>query len=387
MARRAALIKIKAKSQKKSKTEQWLVNRKYCGDEPTFTSKILDRGKHNHCFSWYSYMCDRREAHEYLIEYLKNVGRDTEANQVKNIPDKWLPTTICWTARMWSRGAVLPESSREFFEKRLKETLTRDYNKSDKMEVESSEELIVKRVDKTVYDRMSVLLEALICEIEEKIDEFITTWKPGFMMYDWLQSKQVPGVQAKRMFDFFNPQLLEIEDYFEGRLSEGYEGYSKDELKKLFGFYVMIVEDLEKYSNNSKKVRKPRAKKPITAEKKLKDFKYQKFDNVKKIQSIQPENIFGSSELWVFSTKYNQLTVFRTTDPSGLDVYRTSIRNFDPITSHTKKLKSKDVDNILREVQNAGKVSLRNILKNARGSDQKLQERINENTILVRVVK
>jgi hypothetical protein len=149
----------------------------------------------------------------------------------------------------------------------------------------------------------------------------------------------------------------------------------------------MIVEDLEKYSNNSKKVRKPRAKKPITAEKKLKDFKYQKFDNVKKIQSIQPENIFGSSELWVFSTKYNQLTVFRTTDPSGLDVYRTSIRNFDPITSHTKKLKSKDVDNILREVQNAGKVSLRNILKNARGSDQKLQERINENTILVRVVK
>lgn len=378
------MIKIKAKAQKKSKTEQYLINRKYCGEEPTFTSRALTQTQHTEALKWYNYMCDSREAREYLTTYLKNSGRDKDAKRIKDVPDKWLPTTACWLARMWTRGAQLPESSREFFESRLSDTLNRDYSKSDKMEAEDAPVVAVK---KTIQDRSSVHLERYICEIEEIIDSFITTWEPGFNMYEWLQGREVPGVQAKRMFDFFNPQLLEIEDYVEKRLTEGYEGYTKIELKKLFGFYVMIVEDLEQYTNNSKKVRKPRTKKPMTAEKKLKDFKHQQFDNTNKIQSIQPEKILGASELWIFSTKYNQLTVFRTNDPSGLDVHRTSITNFDPIQSQTKKLRAKDVPVVLKSVQDSGKVGLRTLLKSARGSDQKLQERMNENTILVRVIK
>jgi hypothetical protein len=333
-------------------------------------------------------MCDTREAREYLVEYLKNSARDSEAKRVKDVPDRWLPTTVCWLARMWSRGAVLPESSREFFENRLQETLSRDYSKSDKMEAESPEESKPK-IERTVQDRMSVLLDGLICEIEEQIDKFIFDFTPGFKMYDWLQGREIPSVQAKRMHDYFNPQLLEIEEAYEGNkeIMEGYKGYTKEQFKKLFGFFVMIVEDIELYLSNSKKERKPRAKKPMTAEKKLKDFKHLEFDNSRKIQSIQPIRILGASELWTFNTKYNQLTVFRSSDPSGLDVHRTAITRFDESQSSTKKLRAKDVDSILKEVTDGGKVSLRSVMKNARGSDQKIQERMNENTLLLRVVK
>jgi hypothetical protein len=331
-------------------------------------------------------MCDVKEAREYLTEFLKNSARFKEAARLKDVPDRWLPTTVCWIARMWSRGAKLPDSSSDYFENKLKETFARDYSKSDKMEAESVEgEAPRPKVEKSVQDRMATILDSHICEIEEKIDEFITSWKTGFEMYPWLQGKQLPSVQAKRMHDKYNPELLEIENAFNGD-KEGYDGYTKAELKKLYGFYVMIVEDLDQYMNNSKKERKPRAKKPITAEKKLKDFKYQQFDNVNKIQSAQPVRILGASELWTFNTKYNQLTVFRSTDPAGLDVHRTAITNFDPSSSHTKKLRAKDVESVLKELQSAGKVTLRTLLKNARGSDQKLQERMNENTVLVRVV-
>lgn len=396
MARRPALIKLKQKATKKSKAEQYIINRKYCGDEPTFTSKPVSSSRYSECLSWYNYMCEPREAREYLTTYLKNSARFTEAKKFKSVPDKWVHPTVCWIARMLSRGAKLQETSSEFFESRLKDMLDRDYSKSDKMEASTPEGAApVKKVEKSIQDRMATILDGLISEIEEKIDEFVSSWEPNFEMYTWLQGNEVPAVQARRIHDYYNPQLLEIEEAYNGivkknkiddQLKEGYETYGKDKLTKLYGFFVMIVEDLEQYINNSKKERKPRAKKPMSAEKKLKNFKYLEFDNTNKIQSVQPIRIFGASELWAFNTKYNQLTVFRSTSPNGLDVHRTSIINFDPSTSQTKKLRAKDVDAVLKELQSAGKVALRSIMKNARGSDQKLQERMNENTVLVRVV-
>lgn len=388
MARRPSLIKLKAKNQKKSKTEQYLVNRKYLGDEPVYTSKPIEHKKLFSIYSWYNYMCDIKEAKEYLLTYLKNVGRDQEAKAISDVPDKWIPTTAAWIARMRTQGAVLPESSKTFFEDRLLITLARDYSKKNEAE-DSSEEDAPKAVAKplTVQDRMKQQLEVLICELEEQIDDFTTKWQPGFMMYTWLQANEVPAVQAKRIHEFYNPQLLEIEDYVEGRLDEGYDGYSKDHLKKLFGFYVMIVEDIEQYLDNSKKVRKTRVAKPISMDKKLKDFKHLDFDNIRKIQSVQPQRIIGASELWTFNTKYNQLTVFKIAEQTnGLDVHRTAITGFDETQSLTKKLKAKDIESVLKEVQSCGKVALRNLMKTTRGSDQKLQIRMNENTILLRVV-
>jgi hypothetical protein len=340
-------------------------------------------------------MCDYKEGKEYLHTYLKNTGRDSDLKKLRNVPDNWLKgaSTICWQARMWSRGAVLPESAKKFFEDRLKTLLNRDYSKSDKIGAEEEETKPKEKV--VVPDKNATILDNLLCEIEENVDEFITTWKTNFNMYTWLQVNEVQSGMVKRMIEVYNPQLLEIEEAFNGivnkekideQLKEGYSSYTKDQLKKLYGFYVMIVEDLEQYVNNSKKERKPRAKKPITAEKKLKDFKYLQFDSMNKIQSVQPVRILGAVELWTFNVKYNQLSVFRTTDPAGLDVHRTAITNYDPVTSHTKKLRAKDVETVLKDLQGAGKVTLRTFLKNVRGSDQKLQERMNENTVLIRVV-
>jgi hypothetical protein len=352
--------------------------------------------------AWYNYMCDAKEAREYLQTYLKNSGRDEELKKLRSVPDKWYNITICWNARIMSRGGNLPQSSREFFEDRLKHMLERDYSKAGKMEGPSDEEApaVRPKVERTIQEKMKIILNDQICEIEEQIDVFGDNLKnesyvTPFKMYEWLQGKEVSSINAKRMHDFYNPQLEEIEEAYEGivnkgecdeQLTEGYSGYTKKQLTKLFGFYVMLVEDLEQYMSNNKKERKVRTKKPITAEKKLKDFKHMSFDNVRKIQSIQPVRILGASELWTFNTKYNQLTVFRTSDPAGLDVHRTAITNYDSITSKTKKLKAKDVDSVLKQVSEAGKVTLRTLMKDTRGSDQKLQERMNENTLLIRAV-
>ncbi len=235
MARRPSLIKIKSKAQKKSRSEQYLINRKGFGDEYIFTSKPLTPHISKY-LNWYNAMCDVKEAKEYLTTYLTNVGRDADLKKLKSVPDKWVNTTVCWIARMISQGASVHVETKNFFDDRLSLMLNRDYTKKDEVaETEGNAPAAPKApvAKPTIQDRMAEQLEVLICELEEKIDAFITDWKPGFAMYTWLQANEVSSVNAKRIHDFYNPQLLEIEDYVEGRLTEGYEGYTKDQLKKL----------------------------------------------------------------------------------------------------------------------------------------------------------
>jgi hypothetical protein len=127
--------------------------------------------------------------------------------------------------------------------------------------------------------------------------------------------------------------------------------------------------------------RKPRA---ISVEKKLKNFKFQKEDNTFKIASVNPEKVIGAQELWTFNTKYKTLTVFRALDRGGLQVKGTSIINYDEATSVTKRTGRKPevyVDKVL----NGGKIVLRKLMDELK-NDAPLAYRINENTILLKVV-
>lgn len=392
MARRPSLLKVKAKAKKKSRSEQYLINLKAFGDEPVYTSKLLTPLQLTTYYNWYNYMSDAREAKEYLITYLRNTGRDTEAKKVNHIPDKYVPTTIAWIARMRSLGANVPETSREYFETRLQTALLDGQRMAKEGQSEPDgnghNEKPESSQKPSVQDRVEAKYDFLASQIEEECDKFIETWIDPFSMIDWLKSNDVSNAIAKRLHTKYEPQLLEIENAYTTDDKEGWEDLAKsDKLKKLYGFFVMIVEDLELHMQNEKKVRKTRTPKPITAEKKLKDFKYLKFDNVHNIQSVQPERLLGAAEIWIFNTKYNQLTVFRMDDPQvGLDVHRTAIIKYDPKTSTTKKLKANKVDAALKEVLSAGKVALRKTMETFVGSDQRLQERMNENTIILRVV-
>ena len=133
----------------------------------------------------------------------------------------------------------------------------------------------------------------------------------------------------------------------------------------------------------TKKTRAPRKPRPVSVEKKLKSFKYQKEDNTFKIASINPEKVIGAQELWTFNTKYKIVTVFRAIDRGGLQVKGTSIIGYDEKNSASKGCGRKP-EEILSKLQNGGKIILRKLMDELK-TDKPLQYRINENTILVRV--
>jgi hypothetical protein len=373
MARRPALIKKTAKKNRVSRSEGYLVNLKYLGDEPFFNKPVTNE-EYAKALTWYNYMSDTKEAREYLQTWLTAQGRKDDAKKLNRVPDAWIPTTVAYVCRMMSRGAELPASSKAFVLERIqfvlqKATGSDTDHKPDKPTV-------------SVQDRMRDRQSDIIGDIEALIDS-----EEPFSLYDWLKSKEIPAAYCGAIVEHYAPWLGELIEAYEGGdpdLKEAYRHYTKPKLKERILFFNTLIEDAERYGNVTKKTRAPRKPRTVSVEKKLKHLKYQKESNEYKIASINPEKILGAQELWCFNTKYKIVTVFRAIDRGGLQINRSSITGYDEKNSQSKGCGRKP-EIVLDKLQNGGKIVLKKLMSELK-TDKPLQFRINENTILMKVM-
>ena len=371
MARRPALINKRTKKTRVSRSETYLVNLKYMGDEPVFLGAVTE-GEYGYALNWYNTMCDTNDAREYIETYLKNNNRLAEAKKLKRIPDAWVSTTAGWVCRMLSKGYELPYSAKIFMEKKLKE----GFAKASKEELKEDKGQVI-----SIQDRIRERTHDIIGDIEEMIDT-----GEEFSLYEWLKTKEIPASYCTAIIAKYAPWLDELIEAYEGKdeqLKEGYKHLTKKQLRERIEFFNKLIEDASRYGSVAKKTRAPRNPRPVSVEKKLKNFKYQKEDNGFKIASVNPEKIIGAQELWTFNTKYKTLSVFRALDRGGLQVKGTSIINYDEKTSFTKRTGRKPEEYVKR-VLDGGKIVLRKIMDELKG-DAALAYRINENTILLKI--
>lgn len=373
MARRQPLIaNRKQKAPRVTRTEQYIVNYKYLGDEPLF-NKVPTTAEYSQALTWYNYMCTNEEAKGYLKDYLKNQARTEELKKLNRVSDTWISTTACWIARLITRGSKLPDTAKEFLENKIKEMLSRA--KVDEPVVENE----VKKP--TVKERVQDKASDIIGEIESLIDS-----GEQFSLYDWLKFKNIPAIYSAMIVEKYSPWLDELLEAFEGQdtqLKEAYQHLSKKKIKERIIFFNTLIEDAERYGSVTKKTRAPRKPRPVSVEKKLKNFKYQKEDKEFKIASVKPENIIGAQELWTFNTKYKTLTVFRALDRGGLQVKGASIIGYDEKNSITKRTGRKP-EEYVKKVLEGGKIVLRKLMDELK-NEASLAHRINENTVLLKI--
>jgi hypothetical protein len=103
------------------------------------------------------------------------------------------------------------------------------------------------------------------------------------------------------------------------------------------------------------------------------------------VASINPADILGASQLWIFNTKTRKLGCYFSIDSSGLSVKGTTLLNFDETKSIQKTVRKPEV--VLPSVVSVGKVALRKTLTDINAVDQAMSGRINADTILLRVIK
>lgn len=129
--------------------------------------------------------------------------------------------------------------------------------------------------------------------------------------------------------------------------------------------------------------RAPRAKKAVPAEKIVGKLKYMKTNEPLKLVSINPADILGAKELWVYNTKNRKLGRYIAKEYSELGVKGASIINFDENLSVQKTVRKPEEK--LKEFKAAGKVALRKFLDDINATDTKLNGRLNEETVLLKV--
>jgi hypothetical protein len=242
----------------------------------------------------------------------------------------------------------------------------------------------------TIQDRLREASYAMTEEIEDALEEFHKdhdAFNPKqFKVLNLLKGKQAKAAHARIIRDLYQPQLAEYEEALEGKceqLKEGYGHISKKNMKKLIEFYQEIAAACTMLMQEAKVNKKPRARKAKPAEKIVEKMKYCKSNEPLKLVSINPTDILGAKELWIFNTKTRKMGKYVAADFQELGVKGTSITGFDEAKSIQKTLRKPEEQ--LKEFKAAGKVQLRKFLEDIKAVDIKLNGRINEDTVLLKV--
>lgn len=201
--------------------------------------------------------------------------------------------------------------------------------------------------------------------------------------YDDLERMPTAG-QLKKMD--------ELEADLWAQLKEGYAHIKKTEIKKIRAVYDTLNTELDLIIDQAKANRKPRKSKPKSAEKLVEKLKYCKVDNKYSLASINPIDVVGANELWVFNVKTRKLGKYIASniDPkgmkregTGLQVKGTTILGFDENLSIQKTLRKPAEQ--LKDFKASGKVKLRKFLEDINTTDTKLNGRCNPDTVLLKV--
>jgi len=243
----------------------------------------------------------------------------------------------------------------------------------------------------SIQDRVRESAYKMTEEIEDALESFQTdpeSFDPkAFKMLNLLKGKEVKAAHARIIKGLYSRDLAELEELASGKgdeqLREAYSHRSRKQIKNLIAFYQEIMSACDMLAQEAKVNRAPRAKKSVPAEKIVAKLKYMKTNEPLKLVSVSPTDIIGSTELWVYNTKSRKLGKYVSAEYQTLSVKGTSIVNFNENLSICKTLRKPEEK--LKEFKAAGKVQLRKFLDDINATDTKMNGRLNEEIILLKV--
>jgi len=400
MARRASIIpkKKKNKNLRITKNEGYIINLKYYGQEPVLTGSITQLD-YFCAINWYNATCDRVDAREYINELLVALDRQDDVVRFTKVPDNWLSTTCGWNARLIVNGAQLEDDEFKLLDS-FDNLLNWSFEHIDKFDP-FTDVKIVEQIDREQDFNFSgngylVDLDLRTPEphwIEKKneVIDYVDTITDEDDLEEVkknLLDNNVRYYLSEMCSEHYSSVIVDLIDSIENNTTKKVFGLSEKQATEKALFLGTVVEMFDNIMNPAEireiKPRKPRKKKVLTPAQILKNFVYQETDDEYNLKSVKPERVLGAQELWTYNTKYKIVTVFRAKDNTGLQVRRTFIENYDENTSISKGAGRKS-EKVVSDILTSGKIVLKKYME-ALKTDKSLQHRINENTVLLRVI-
>jgi len=345
---------------------------------------------------YYRLETDGKFAKPAVLKWMESVGcskKDIAA--IKKVKDSRISGTMGAVASCLLRGMTPKRTdfnngrdSSEWLRNAIVESM-----ESGKYDIEEEEKKEVKPAGPvvTIQNRVREATFAMTEEIEDAYEAWQKdpeSFDPkAFKVLNLLKGKQAKAAHARIIRDFYARDLAELLELSGGnadeQLREGYSHRSRKQIKKLIEFLQEVESACNMLMQEAKVNKKPRARKAVPAEKIVAKLKYKKTDEPLKLVSVSPTDIIGSKELWVFNTKTRKLGRYVAGEFNELGVKGTSITGFNENMSVQKTIRKPEEK--LKEFKAAGKVQLRKFLEDINATDTKMNGRINEDTILLKV--
>ena len=320
----------------------------YLGPEPMFAVQPDEDRRRvalMRSFTWYGRFYGKKDAKEFLAQYLDLRERPQEAKIMRKIDEKECINTLAWLARMELRGLELSETESDTLQneiKRLLETI----NKPEVIEAIVPDAPARPNIQEILKDKA----REAAGELEGLFDEYITSGagsKHTLRPIDEVAKKNVMPQHISLLTDVWKKKLNEIEEVLKGtdaQLVQGYQHLTKTQLKNVVKFIELVIGDLNSYISVKKAAKAPRARKAVPVEKQVAKLKYLKTfkDTASKLDlmSISPIKLHGASEAWVYDTAKRKLHHYIADDYSKtFTVKGSTLLGFDTAQSEVKTLR------------------------------------------------
>lgn len=233
-----------------------------------------------------------------------------------------------------------------------------------------------------------------VCEISSFIDILIDDFviqrkKPKANFIKFLQSENIDRRTINNFVDTktngIESQIKELEIAMSGedpQVKEGYGNFRKSELRDFKEFLEQIVDDLYKYKDNKKIVRKRRSTSP---DKLLKYISFYSDDltlGSTTYKSLPTSELLNSKHIFLYNVETRELTYYTG---RSLGVRRTLITGFDPDKSWVRKIRNPE--EFLPEISSCSKYNIENIVSHLTTKPKVPTGRTNVKQIFMKSIK
>ena len=224
-------------------------------------------------------------------------------------------------------------------------------------------------------------------ELLELEDQWIEGEDTTINLYDRFKFHGLTNTAISHVKPQVEGWLLDYEDAYFKRCEQAVEGYShvkKSSLKHRIDVCKSMLEDMERIKSASKATRTIKISRPKAADKQVSKLQYKNLDDEYKIVSMHPIGIIGKRRLYTFNTKHRELNMYYTDDPKGFQVSGSTLKRFDK--EQSIKIRLRKPNDILPLVLNKTPIQLQKELSALKTKVQVPNGRINNDTILLRVL-
>jgi hypothetical protein len=384
---------LKANTRKKAPVARRtkLQDEKYTGTEVSWVgydklSEEKQRSLQHRAFGYYNYHYTPSDLRKNIVAYGQaNWAWSKEDIRAFNeCEDGRVGMALCSWATMKLNGFSEPET--DYIKNKVAELLA--YGAARLAEKDAKDgKPVVKR---TVQDHMNEKFYDIVGDIEAWLDAASAGTEYPADMVAWMRERNVPQAFVNRIGAYYTPVMEELESAkakgADAELKAAYKHYDKDRFKRVSSFFAQLTEALSTYGQVKKATRAARVKKPVSKEKMIKKVKYATEDTDLNLVSINPVDVIGAKELWVYNKKTRKLGKYVAAADSGtLGIKGTAILGFDPKSSISKTVRKPEV--VMKKFMVAGKVQLRTWMDELSTTGVQMNGRLNADTLLLKVAK